>query len=138
MTLTTRTAAKGIPPRVRSPAGKGNKKVAVAKTKEKRQRDDDEISDSSKYRKKKTKKRSKSSEDDESQVEVVEDDERVSEDPEIVIDNHASGVSAIGNDEVSNRYIIYIMNLYSQCSRETSSPDISVAKNLKRSQSKKI
>ena len=103
MTLTTRTTAKGIPPRVRSPAGKGKKKVAVVKAKEKRKRDEEENSDSpksKKKRKKTTKQCSKNLEaldEEESEVELVEDDAPVPDDV-VVIDD---GPSALGDKEVS-------------------------------------
>ena len=140
MTLTTRTAAKGIPPKVRSPAGKSKKKATVEKIKEKRKRDDhDEDSEISKpkKRKKKTKQRSKSSESDEeeSEVEVVEDSEPVPEEIAVVDDGE---VSAMGDEEVSKIRMTCNKNFYSQYSRETGSTNINEGKNLKRSLSKKI
>jgi hypothetical protein len=103
MTLTTQTAAKEIPPRVRSPAGKSKKKATVEKIKKKRKRDDhDEDSEiyKPKKRKMKTKQCSKSSESDEeeSEVEVVEDGEPVPGEIAVVDDGE---VSAMGDEEVS-------------------------------------
>ena len=52
MPLITRTVSKGIPPRVRSPPGKGKKKATVGKRKEKRKKDDhDKDSEISKHKK---------------------------------------------------------------------------------------
>lgn len=103
MTLTTRTAAKGIPPRVRSPAEKGKKKAAVVKAKEKRKRDEDENSDSPKSKKKKKttirpSKSSEASDGENSDIEVIEDDVPAPEDIEFIVDD---GPSALGDEEVS-------------------------------------
>jgi hypothetical protein len=142
MPLITRTVSKGIPPRLRSPAGKSKKKATAGKRKQKRKRDDhDEDSEISKAKRRKRKRRepstsseSDASDEEESGVEVVEDREPVPAEIVVVDDGELS----VGDEEVRFKILLpYNENFYLQYFRETGSTNINEAKTLKQSLSKK-
>jgi hypothetical protein len=125
MTLTTRNAFKGIPPKVRSPSRK-EKKTVLLKTKEKRKRNLNDDESSSSKKKKKT-----NMESSESEVEMVDDDDEPEPMPEEIDDDELSAF------EVSNIANIHSYGLHSQYSREMALTNINKENILKRSWLKK-
>ena len=104
MTLTTRNAVKGIPPRVRSPSKK-DKKTALQKTGEKRKRN---LNDAESSKSKKKKRATNVESPDSSDVEMVDDDPEPAV-PEEIVDDELSALEVSNIDILI--FIVYTHNI---------------------------